>query len=268
MIRSATHKLDYTINRLLIVSDIHGYLEPLVAFNQLFAGMNGHSRIVFNGDLFFGGTRPVETTEWILKNVGELATIGNHDEGMLRGAKGNHPSYTEPGAYQRLNAEQRDYFRTRPHRLELLWRGKHIVLMHGHITMDGKPGSWLASPDQQVANFAATVADVCITSHTHYAFVRQHNGTIVANTGSMSATILGVQQEGKGLHVQSGKPEIGPNEDVRSSFLAVTESDGELHVEIIRFDYDRQTALRDMEQAGQPDMNLYRRWMTDGILNL
>lgn len=267
MIRSQTHQLDETYDRLLVVSDIHGHVLPIKQFDELRQAFGERSRIVFNGDLFSGGARPVEVTRWVRENAGDLATIGNHDEVMLQGADGDQPPYTEPGAYQRLDEEQRDYFRRLPHRLVLLWRGKRIVLMHGHLTPSGGPGSWQAVPDEQITNFADADADLCIVSHTHYAFVRRNIGRIFANSGTMCAPILGVQREDR-LHVQSGAKALDPDEDRRCSFLAVSESGGHLEVQIIRFDYDRQAALQDMERAGNPSMAYFRKWLFEGILDM
>ena len=264
--KTSAHRLDDSIGRLLIVSDIHSYTQSLEAFDELRLHMEGRNEVIFNGDLFHGGAKPVETAEWVMTNAGEFATIGNHDTEMLRGADDlEYPPFIEAGAYQRLSKNQREYFRNRPHRLEFTWRGKCIVLMHGHIMMDGRPGSWLSPPDEQIANFAESGADLFVTSHTHYAFVREIPGGLYANTGSMSATILGVENA-IGLHLQSGKDEFGPGDDPRSSFLSVTESGGKLHLEIVRFDFDRQAALDDLEAAGHPRLKFLRKWLTDGII--
>jgi len=266
MIRTATHDLGDSIGRLLIVSDIHSYAQPLEVFDHLRSEMDGSDRVIFNGDMFHGGAQPAETTEWLIENAGDLATIGNHDEAMLSGAgEGNHPSFTEAGAYQRLTPDQISYFQNRPHRLELSWRNKRIILMHGHRTTKGESGSWKASPDEQIANFAEPDADLFVTSHTHYAFVRDLLNGIYANSGSMSATILGVKSE-DGLHIQSGKEEISAEDDLRNSFLSVTESAGQLSVEIARFDYDRESAIAALEAEEHPQLDAYRHWLTTGII--
>ena len=62
----------------------------------------------------------------------------------------------------------------------------------------------------------------------------------------------------------SGEAEI--RFDVRPSFLDVTETDGNLNVEIVRFDYDREAALRDLAEAGHPDVPAIRRLFETGII--
>jgi len=51
MIRNARYQLDGSIDRLLIVSDIHGFVRPLEVFDALHDAMGGRSQIVFNGDM-------------------------------------------------------------------------------------------------------------------------------------------------------------------------------------------------------------------------
>ena len=255
MIRSARHQLDDSIDRLLIVSDIHGFVRPLEVLDALRAAMDGRSQIVFNGDMCTPGLWPAEAMQWTRRQAGELAVLGNHDEAVLQGAEvgylRDYPQLTEAGTDQRLIDQAGDYMQRLPHRLVLSWRGKRIVLMHGHINADGRAVSWRASPEEQSAHFVESDADLCIMSHTHYAYVRQHAGAICANTGSMSLPFIGVQDE-HGLYLHSGKAEIGPDDDVRCSFLVVTAPDGELQVEIVRFDYDRQAELQDHLQTSSP----------------
>jgi protein phosphatase len=265
MIRSQALQLDDAVDRLLIVSDLHAHLPPLEAFHRLRAAMGGRPQVLFNGDLFFGGGRPADTAAWVIQNAGPFATIGNHDEGMLLGGERDDPPYTEAGAYRRLTAQQRDYFAGLPHRLEVGWRGRRIVLMHGHRTPEGRFGSWTATPERQVADFLDPSADLCCVGHTHFPFLRREGDAQFANSGSMSLTILAVQEAG-GLHVQSGEPGLPKGADCRPSFLSVTEGRKGLTVKIVRFEYDREAALADLAAAGFPDIQPIRRWMGNGIL--
>ena len=43
---------------------------------------------------------------------------------------------------------------------------------------------------------------------------------------------------------------------------------GHLEIEVVRFDYDRQAALDEMELSGQPDMENNRRFLEEGIIRL
>ncbi len=262
-IRSEEHTIDDAVDHLLILSDLHAHLPPLAAFERVREGLSGTCRILFNGDLFYGGPKPLETAQWVFENAGELATIGNHDEGMLLDGDGDCNAYTEAGAYMRLSDELREYFRRRPHRLVVKWHGKRIVLMHGHRTMTGEMRSFMSTPTEQFTGFADPTADLFATGHTHDPFVRDCGDGIFANSGSMSLQILGVRFANR-MHVQSGEAEI--KFDIRPSFLDVTEAEGNLKVEIVRFDYDREAALRNLTEAGHPDVPGIRRLFETGII--
>lgn len=270
LITSASHRLDDGIEQLVVISDVHGHLQPLQLIDEILAGYDRKTQVIFNGDMFYGGPWPINVLEWVMKNAGELATLGNHDEAMLRceaSISKKEPPFTEAGTYQLLSEAQLEYIGNRPHRLELNWRGKRIVLMHGHITPDGAHGSWRSSPDQQAAVFVARGPDAYLLGHTHYAFVGQYSGSFLANSGSVSVPIVAVKS-GDGLHAQSGRSGLDSSDDRRSSFIRISESKSELSVELVRFDYDRDAALADMERAGHPEMDRQRRWMASGILEI
>lgn len=270
IIHSASHRLDDGIEQLIVVSDIHGHTHPLQSIDKILAGIDAKTQVIFNGDMFYGGPWPLQVLEWVMTNAGELATMGNHDEATLlceASIAKKEPPFTEAGTYQLLSEAQIRYIGNRPHRLELKWRGKQIVLMHGHITPDGAHGSWRASPDQQAAVFSSPGSDVCLLGHTHYAFVGRYNGSLLANSGSVSVPIIAVKRS-DGLHAQSGRPDLDSSDDNRSSFIRITESNSELSVEVVRFDYDREAALADMVRAGHPEMDRQRRWMASGILEI
>lgn len=263
---TVTRQLDDAIERLIIVSDLHAHLPPLEALAACWAQRQGKSLVLFNGDLIFGGPHPAEVARWLMRTCGDLATLGNHDEGMLRGGAGEHPPFTEEGAFLRLSEEERKYFRALPRRLILRWRGKKIVLTHGHADpAKAEEVSWKATPEEQIDRFLDPSADLCASGHTHYAFVRRVRNTLYANSGSPSLPILAVMNK-DGLHPQSGKKELGPDDDPRSTFLEVTVSGGKLDVAIVRFDYDRSAALSALEAVGHPHVNIIRRWLQDGIL--
>ena len=65
---------------------------------------------------------------------------------------------------------------------------------------------------------------------------------------------------------QEDGPVFEPGGDLRSTFLSVVEQGGELVVEIIRFDYDREEALQRLEQAGYPHMQRWRVLCAEGVL--
>jgi len=97
------------VERLLMVSDLHGFVEPLKVLDGIFAACPNKQQVVAVGDYLVNGGRPAETVEWVWQHAGEFAVTGNHDQAALRGAEGEHPPYTEPGAFLCFSGEQRDY---------------------------------------------------------------------------------------------------------------------------------------------------------------
>ena len=266
-IRSTSYDIDATVDRLIVASDLHSHQPALAAFEELRCDLPGTNRLLYNGDVFSGGARPAEAATWVMEHAQELATLGNHDETMLEGGDPTAPPFTEAGAHSRLTDEQLDYFRGLAHRLIISWRTKRIVLMHGHVTSAGEPSSWRVTPDEQIADFAESDVDLVILSHTHSPYLRTRDAVTYANTGSLSSTILGVEQSGRVCgHRPGSKP--ASDGDLRSSLLSITEASGVLEAELIRFDYDREAALEDLERAGATDMERRRRWLTEGIVVL
>ena len=252
---------------MLIFSDLHTFLSPLRAMDAVRAGYGGREQVIFNGDNYHGGLQPIETTQWIMDHAGPLATLGNHDEAMLatKGEGGvSPPPCTEPGAYQVLSAEQREYVAGLPHRLALEWRGVKIVVMHGHVTPGGGEGSYRWSPSEQIEHFVDGSADLYVLGHTHYAYVEEVDGGIAANSGSAAVPILAFADD-EGVHPQSGRETI-EGEDLRCSFMSVTEDGGKPAVEIVRFDYDRDAMVAEFAWAGEEHLTTFRRWLAEGVL--
>lgn len=265
MIKTRALDVDDCIDRLLVVSDIHGFAEPLEAFDRIRAGFDGQSQVIFNGDLYLGGIHPVQTTQWVQEHAGAFAVIGNHDEGMLRGGEGDQPPYTEAGAYVRLSESAIRYIRELPHQLNIRWRSFAIRLMHGHVTPSGAVGSWTAKPSELLESFADPAVDLTIVSHTHFAFQLKKRGVWIANPGAMSRPILAVRDRDGTVVPQSDEPIFTPLGDPRCSFITITSQDDELDVRIIRFDYDREQPLQALIAAGSDNIEQQRAWMTDGI---
>jgi predicted phosphodiesterase len=124
---------DDALERMLIVSDLRAYAEPIEAFDKVRAGYEEMTQVVAAGDIFLGGVDPAECVDWVCANAGEFSVLGNHDQGALAGSGGGNPPYTEPGACRRLNASQLRYLRGLPPALEVRWRGKRLRILHGPL---------------------------------------------------------------------------------------------------------------------------------------
>jgi len=164
-----------------------------------------------------------------------------------------------------MTPAERQFCADLPHRIVFTWRGRRVVLMHGHVTPAETYGSWRATPNEQAMLFDDPSADMCVMGHTHYPYVLQRNGRTFANCGSMSAIILAVSDD-TGLHPQSGAATLTNEDDPRPSFLVVNHNGRGLEAKVHRFEYDREAALKDLEAAGSPRMGMLRNWLYKGIL--
>lgn len=260
---SKQYDIDPNITRLLIVSDAHGFRQPIAALEPQ-AELDDTTQVIFTGDLVCGGPWPREVTQWVMEHAGPLALLGNHDVVMLKEGNPDHSPCTDTGAHHCLTRELREYVRSLPYRLELHWRDTRIVCWHGHVDENGDDVSWLLTPEEQSGAFPEPNADLCVLSHTHHPYVLSRGAGLVANTGSLSRVTAGVRRK-DGMFLPSGKKAGEP--DVRGSYLSVTKSNDGLDVDIIRFDFDREGAIADLEQAGETNMDFHREWFRDGIVD-
>lgn len=262
-LRTERHNIDDEVERLVLLSDIHGFIQPLHAVDEFLGSARKPYQVIFNGDLVRGGPWPREVIQWISDHAGPLATVGNHDETLMLGGEENASLCTEPGAYHALNEELRKYVGSLPECLDLHWRGHRIVCMHGHHANDGNDVAWITTPLEQANALINRAADLTVASHSHYPYVQPLDGTLVANTGSLSRVLLHVRTA-DGWHSQSGEADSQSTQDVRGSLLTVDVVNSKLDVQIVRFDFDKEGALADLKRAGETNLDFHRRWLYEG----
>ncbi|MCK5578496.1 MAG: metallophosphoesterase family protein [Planctomycetes bacterium] len=266
--RTKKLKLNDDVDRLLVVSDVHSFLTPLQEFDKCRAKLPGRAQVIVGGDLFLGGSQPVETLEWVQKNAGEFVVLGNHDENVLRmPSAGDYPIYTEKGAWQRLSGDQKDYLSQFPYKLEVRWRDQIIRLTHGHRDLAGRsiPGeSFRSKPRELIDRYGDSKVALTILGHTHFSFTRKEGDIFLANSGTTCLPINAVREK-DGTVVSQDDSKNPLSADVRGSFLNVTENKGELSVEIGRFDYDREAILEEIVKDRPTRLKFWKSWLADGI---
>ena len=220
------------VDSLLVVSDLHSFIEPLEALDVALASRPGSAQVVVAGDIIAGGANPAETVEWVRRNAGRFAVLGNHDEGAILGGEGDDPPYSETGGYLRLDRRQAEYYRSLPHVLELQWQGQLIRVTHGHRTSSGEDVSWMAKPSEMLARFGDPAVAITITAHTHHPFVAEQNGYRVANCGSACGLLLGREHEDGSISSWGDEAVFESPSQIYSTFLALTVESGELKVTI------------------------------------
>ncbi len=251
-IESTAIDLDASIQHLIIVSDLHAYREPLKAVDQYLGELSDDYRVFVNGDLFEGGMDAAATIEWARSHATGRTTRGNHDSRVFayrsnqvdQDPPGQWAPDGELGSYETLEPDQIQFVVDLPDQLMVSWRGKKIRILHGHQNdKNTNYTSWMSTVDQLMDTFHDTGVDLTVIGHTHYPFVRERDGSWLANCGSVSIPIYRFRTADGEIENRCAEDDTIPNDDVRCSFLNITESGGALDVQIVRFDYDRRGML-------------------------
>ena len=254
------------VDVLLVISDIHSFIEPLEVLEGLIAAQPGSTQVVVAGDLFSGGANPVEAMQWVRAHAGDCAVLGNHDEAVLRADREDAPVYSEAGAYQRFDQQQIEYLIALPGVLELAWKGKHIRIAHGHRRLSGEDVSWKSKPSELFSWFADPAVDITIVAHTHYPFIAERNGCRVANCGSVAGLLLGMQHSDGSITSWGDEAVFRAPPSIYSTFLEITLEKDELDVAIKQFDYDRTKALARLPEQGGQHFQAMKRWLETGVV--
>ena len=260
------------VQRFVIVSDLHGYREPLEALDQRLAQFTEPYLVFVNGDIVGGGIDGRFALEWTMRRAAGRTTRGNHDSAIVEyldidpSQRESAAADTELGAYRQLSADQIEFVRALPDVLEVRWRGRTLRLMHGHFNLRTPDATnWRLTPSELTERFGDPAVDLTVIGHTHYPFVGRSAEGAVANPGSVAAPLFRyLDAAGQEIDRRADDPNLSGN-DTRPSFLTITESRGQLQPTVERFDYDR-TRLLERHAA---DDNLHmpletrRAWIMD-----
>jgi len=237
--------------RLVIVSDLHGYREPLEAIDHWLARLSEPHRVFVNGDIFEGGIDGLYAVEWTMRRATGRTTRGNHDSAIFEFLRAKRPTSerapddTELAAYREMTPDQLEFVKSLPDILDVRWRGHSLRLMHGHFNLrTPETTNWRLRPAELSELFADPAVDLTVIGHTHYPFISQGAAGALANPGTVAAPLFRYRDpSGREIDRRVDDPDLSIN-DNRPSFLSVTEADGRLQPTIERFDYDREGLLR------------------------
>ncbi len=244
--------VDASIDRLVVVSDLHSSREPIEALDARLAEIAERFQIFVNGDLFEGGIDPVYAVDWTARHAPGRTTRGNHDSRVfryLRGQTCDEPDGQwaadgELAAYEQLDDRQLRFVEHLPDALLIRWRGHTIRMLHGHQNLkDDRYTNYRLSPGKLMDIFGDPGVDLTLIGHTHYPFVLERRGARLANSGSVSAPLCRFRNAERRVVNRCADDPSVPDDDSQSSFLVISERDGHLHIGIERFDYDRERLL-------------------------
>ena len=269
---TAEVEVDPAVQRVVVVSDLHGYREPLEAIDQRLGELTGTYLVFVNGDIIGGGIDGRFAVEWTMRRAVGRTVRGNHDSAIFdyldAGATlgQNAAADTELGAFREMTSDQLEFVRSLPDVLHVRWRGRTLRLLHGHFNLRTPDATnWRLTPAQLTHRFGDPAVDLTVIGHTHYPFVSHTAEGAVANPGSVAAPLFRYLDEaGHEVDRRAADPNLSVN-DTRPSFLTITEAGGQLQPTVQRFDYDRTKLL---ERHAAED-NLYmpletrRAWIMD-----
>ena len=84
-----TVSIDPSVEKLVFVSDLHAFTEPLEVLDQHIDAMDHRVQVLAVGDLVVGGVQPAEVVHWVRRRVGGLGVRGNHDRGTSEPGRGD-----------------------------------------------------------------------------------------------------------------------------------------------------------------------------------
>jgi putative phosphoesterase len=201
--------------------------------------------ILVAGDIINRGPRSFCCLQLIEEkhlNAGWQVIRGNHEDYVI---ERDHPESPKSGpfyemirlthfTYNQLNGDV-SALKALPQQISLDCGSAGEVLMLHASVLGNRDGIYPETNDHELEKKIAPAPDVFITGHTHRPLVRQLNGTLVVNVGSV------------------GLPFDG---DTRAGYAQIVWQNGKWQAEIIRLEYDIQAAKQDfysygfMEQGG------------------
>ncbi|MGM0594380.1 MAG: metallophosphoesterase family protein [Pseudomonadota bacterium] len=222
--------------KIAVLSDVHGNVPALEAVLEDVVRW-GADELIVNGDLVNRGPCSLDVLE-LLQGAwpGVRLLRGNHENWLLHCAEHgpapeSHTFEIDRFAHLALAqlgeavAELADWGESLD--LEDL-EGGSLHITHGSRLGDRK-GIQPESEGEELVQKLGEPRDLFIGSHTHRAFTRRFNGTLVINTGSV------------------GQPFDG---DTRASYARLLWHGGRWRGELVRVAYDREQAIRDFETSG------------------
>jgi putative phosphoesterase len=230
--------------RIATISDMHG---NAVAFEAVVEDLKKQSpdAIIFLGDAVIRGPQPAECVD-LLRLLNPLVAVrGNYDHLFTRFPK---QDWTPQDARQKMVLEAFEYDLKYLPQNDQHWLGN--LAMEDSLDIDGtKIECYHASPDSLVEVTYPWApleeldklhrdekTNLVLFGHVHHAFVRQGNGRLVVNSGSI------------------GTPFDGDN---RSSYALIDFENNDIAVQLRRVSYDIEKAIKIAKERTMPKVELF-----------
>jgi putative phosphoesterase len=232
-------------HRIALISDIHG---NDIALHHVLDSIReqGADEIVCLGDVATLGVAPREVVD-VLQAVGCPCIAGNHDDYLLGAPLDDGHASTQVlrdailWCRDELSTPQLEFVRSFEEGLVM-----PLGLQHTLQLFHGSPSSNLVNllPDTPFSQFNSLLGErrctVMAGGHTHIQMLRQHQGTLVVNPGSVGAPFR--------EYPVAGPPRILPHAE-----YAIVEARGaDISVILQRVSLDRRELARAAESSRNP----------------
>jgi predicted phosphodiesterase len=231
--------------RILLVSDLHSNWPALQALDE------PHDLCICLGDIVDYGLEPGPCVDWVRRRATHTVR-GNHDHGAAQNCVVSAQqgfkyltAVTRPVTRQRLGAEDLRYLARLPTTLTLTLDDLTYLFVHA-TPRDPLEEFAPSAADFWARSLEGVDADVICVGHTHQPYILEVDGKLVVNPGSV------------------GLPRDG---DPRGAYAIIENHE----VEIKRFEYPVEAAVRTVEVSALPDrakemlIQVYRTGGAQGV---
>jgi putative phosphoesterase len=238
-----------SLARVALLSDIHANLHALERVVRDIDAL-GVDAVACLGDVATLGPRPVEVID-VIRARARWFILGNHDEYLLDPALSNDHNRTPPIASavawcrSELRSEDHEFVRGFQARVDLdLGSGVRLLLFHGGPASNMQDILSDTPKEQLDAWLDGYDATVMAGGHTHVQMLRQHDGRLLLNPGSVGLPFR--------AFVNGGPPVVLPHAE-----YAVVETRGrDVAVALRRVELDG-ARLRDQTRAWREPLGEY-----------
>ncbi len=186
--------------RILIFADLHAHWEALLWMQRAEPQPDA---VLFVGDIVGYGPDPAACLHWVRANV-EYTVQGNHDHGLAHNSCGGTPIEvhdlalaTQAYAWRILHHSDVNYLRLLPQQRTVELGGATFYLVHGTPAepLYGQANLLFSRQSylrEIMDGTPAMQADVVLMGNTHIPAIRQIDGRLLVNPGSLGQPRYGV----------------------------------------------------------------------------
>lgn len=225
--------------KIAVLSDVHGNRPALEVVLEDIAQWVP-DRVIVNGDLINRGPCSLQVLQMVLQSYPKSIFLkGNHESFVLACGTSDEPKSGPVYEIRRFThwtyaqlGQEMDRIAAWEDNLDLDdLEGGTLHITHG-TRLGNRDGITPRTEDHELPDKLGDKKDLFITSHTHWPFIREFDGTTVVNSGSVGSPF---------------------DRDYRPSYIQLSYSRGRWRAEIIRLDYDRALTEMDYRQSGFMD---------------